>query len=154
MRYQVAQTLKVKTPDGLMMIPPGKIVTITKPEKAARLVELGKVIPITRTDTDHPILEARHLFESTVDDLARTCPADLPSYLQEHHPTLWVDIMDIQEVVNDYWVELHEGQAVFLEFKSAVSIFKNKMLRGAELFRDGNHQGSRRENRLASETES
>jgi hypothetical protein len=103
----------------------------------------GMVVPILEELRRHkeevrrllnPILESRHLFETTVDDLARTCPDDLPSYLREHHPELWGAILDTQEVINDCWIELHGGKDVLSEIKGAVALFKARMLKGAEIY--------------------
>lgn len=132
MRYQVAEQITIRTPEGARTIEPGVVLALPV-EKAARLVESGKVIPIHLQD-DHQILairQARRYFEQAITELAKKCPKNFIAHLKAHRPEVWAEVDEAQEVINEYWVALHTGEKVLQEFKMAVQLFKNKILKGA-----------------------
>ena len=51
MRYEVIETLKLNTPSGLLEISPGQNVLL-EPERALRLVEVGKLKPLEPETAD------------------------------------------------------------------------------------------------------
>ena len=96
MRYEVIETLKLNTPSGLLEISPGQTVLL-QPERALRLVEVGKLKPLEPETAD--IDEYCALCSEAV----RHIDADYYpraygwiSWLKNHKPPLWKEIEEAE----------------------------------------------------------
>jgi hypothetical protein len=129
MKYQTTTPMKWKTSQGVLEIMPGQVVTMPE-DKAARLVELGKVIPLR---PGHRTLENyADAFRVALDSVAcRDALGEALRLVMQDRPT-WEAIEAQEMQVNELWKLAQDGREVWGEYVGAVTRWKQMFIKAIE----------------------
>lgn len=133
MRYQALTTMKFKTPSGIREIFPGQVIAMPE-EKAARLVESGKVIPIRQDVTEvHTLDQYSEVFSLALAEVApRDTQGEAIRQIRQDSPETWAEIQAAEDKVNELWKQSQGGRSVWVEYCAAVGNWKSLFLQAIE----------------------
>ncbi len=135
MKYNVLETIRLKTSKGSLELIPGQFATLPT-QIASKLLDEGRIAPcnVVLEPISDEVLQG--LFLETMNRINDEYLIGTIKYIEEYHKSLDNEINTADGRINEVWQKCNDGEASIENFKSALVSYKTLYLKGIKLFKD------------------